>query len=62
MPGLRTKDRASDEGSAAMKKWDVFVDGQWCDQVQARTQSEAMLEALRSLDAEDETGITVRLA
>lgn len=62
MPGLRTKDRAADEGSAAMMKWDVFVDGLWCDQVQARSQSEAMQEALRALGAEDETGITVRRA
>lgn len=63
MLGLRTKNRAADEGSGAMMiKWDVFVDDLWCDQVQAGSQSEAMQEALRTLGAEDETGITVRRA
>lgn len=45
-----------------MKRWDVFKDGKWVDGLQAREHSEAMLEALRKLDLDDESGLDVRLA
>lgn len=37
-----------------MKRWDVFKDGKGVDGLQAREHSEAMLEALRKLDLDDE--------
>lgn len=45
-----------------MKRWDVYKDGKWVDGVQARDHSEAVLEALRKLDLDDESGLDVRLA
>lgn len=45
-----------------MKRWDVFTDGKWFDSIQARNHSEALLEALRKLDLDDEAGLDVRLA
>lgn len=45
-----------------MKRWDVYQDGKWVDGVSARDHSEAVLEALRKLDLDDESGLNVRLA
>ena len=46
----------------AMKRWDVFKDGKWFDGVQGRNHSEALLEAMRKLDPDDEVELDVRLA
>ncbi|MGO4801072.1 hypothetical protein ACEN2T_17480 [Pseudomonas sp. W22_MBD1_FP4] len=45
-----------------MKRWDVYQDGKWVDGVQARDHSEAVLEALRKLNLDDESGLDMRLA
>lgn len=45
-----------------IKRWDVYQDGEWVDGVQARDHSEAVLEALRKLDRDDDAGLDVRLA
>ncbi len=46
----------------SMKRWDVYQDGAWVDGVQARDHSEAVLEALRKLDRDDDAGLDMRLA
>nr|WP_192963316.1 hypothetical protein [Pseudomonas fluorescens]CEK42119.1 hypothetical protein PQBR57_0166 [Pseudomonas fluorescens SBW25] len=46
----------------SMKRWDVYQDGEWVDGVQGRDHSEAVLEALRKLDRDDDAGLDVRLA
>ena len=46
----------------SMKRWDVYKDGEWVDSVQAHEHSEAVIEALRKLDLDDESGLDVRLA
>ncbi|AVX93338.1 hypothetical protein [Pseudomonas psychrophila] len=45
-----------------MKRWDVYQDGKWVDGIQARDHSEAVLEALRKLDLDDESGLEVLLS
>lgn len=45
-----------------MKRWDVYRCGKWVDGVQARDHCEAVLEALRKLDLDDESGFDARLA
>lgn len=45
-----------------MKRWDVYQGGKWLDGVQARVHSEAVLDALRKLGIDDESGLDVRLA
>lgn len=45
-----------------MKRWEVYQEGKRFEAVQARDHSEAVLEALRKLDLDDESGLDVRLA
>ncbi len=45
-----------------MKRWEVYQEGKRFEGVQARDHSEAVLEALRKLDLDDESGLDVRLA
>lgn len=45
-----------------MKRWDVYQDDKWVDGVQASDHYEAVLEALRKLDQDDESGLDMWLA
>lgn len=50
------------KGDIGMKRWDVYLKGSWIDGVQANHHSEAVLEAMRKLDLNDESGLSVCLA
>ncbi|EPG8943884.1 hypothetical protein L4Z64_001291 [Pseudomonas aeruginosa] len=45
-----------------MKHWDVYQGGKWVTGVQARNHSDAVMEALMTLDLDDDVGLHIRLA